>query len=812
MFLSQSKNFRFFLLAVVLIIVTLAFLPCLKNGFVNWDDDVHLTNNLQVRSLSLDNVRAIFKQQVNNLYIPLTTLSFAVEYRFFGYNPFVYHLDNLLLHLMVVIFVWIFFRQCGLSPWAAALAALLFGIHPTRVESVAWITERKDVLFALFYMLALNAYCRYLTGKDRIVYLVTIFLAFLSMLAKPMALSLPLAFLCCDWLFRRRLSYRIFIEKIPHVLVMVPPAWMVYTIHRAYASVDDPFRPFLIWAWTIVFHLKKFIFPVVLTPMYEPPAPVVITKLYYALPLLILLLLFAGVFYFRKHRLLVFAFAFYFVSVFFMFRPDLNIDVNFAADRFLYLSCLGLCMLFGVFVEYAFGRWGKRIIPKGFLVLFFTLIFAVLFLKAFSQCEVWKNSITLWNNQLRYYPNTARALNNLATAYENIDAYKKALAKYKIIQREALSKQEIARDFKKITDDIDEIKRVILLYKKAINISPEFTDPIYNLGKVYQDLGRNYEAAVLYRKTLEIDPHYKDSLFCLATIYRDVGSPTEAIETFKKTINAEPDNEDVYLSVIKAYTEAVKKNESSASVEAYGKARDEALILYERLIARKPPLALSYFNLGSLYADVGDYTKAIVYYQKALAINPEYTKTLYNLANAYAETGRLQEAVAAYKKVLTLSPKHADAYLGLGVSYSDLKDYAQAVAAYKRAVEIKPDFANAYFDLGSTYEAMGKINEAMDAYKKAIAADPEHAPSYYNLGNVYAVLKNNKEAIDSYKKAIEINPAQGDAFINLIVLCLQDGDFKQAGEYADKAKAAGVEIPGEYLKTLEAYRVQAGGN
>lgn len=790
------------MLGVILVITALAFLPCLKNGFVNWDDDVHLTNNLQVRSLSFDNVRAIFKQKVNNLYIPLTTLSFAVEYRFSGYNPFVYHLDNLLLHLMVVAFVWIFFRQCGLSPWAASLAALLFGIHPTRVESVAWVTERKDVLFALFYVLALNAYCCYLTGKNKISYVLTILLGFLSMLAKPMAFSLPLVFLCCDWLFRRRFSYRIFIEKIPHLLVMIPSAWMIYSIHRAYSSGDNPVRPFLIWAWAIVFRIKKFIFPAVLTPMYEPPEPVVITKLYYAAPIVILALIIAGVFYFRKNRLLVFAFAFYFVSVFFMFRPDLSTTVAFVEDRFLYLSCLGFCMAFGVFIEYAFKRWGGRIVAKGFLVLFLALIFSTLFLKTFSQCRVWKDSITFWNNQLRYYPNTARALNNLATAYVNTDSYKKALAKYKAIKGEALSHEDVQRDFKKITDDIDEIKRVILLYKKAIEVSFGFNDPIYNLGKVYQGLGRNYEAAVLYRKTLEIDPKFKDSLFCLATIYCDIGSPVQAIEAFKKTIYSEPDNEDVYLSVIKAYTQAVKKGESSSSVEGYAKARDEALGLYGQLIARKPPLALSYFNLGSLYADMGDYTKAIVYYKEALAINPEHVNTLYNLANAYAETGRLQEAVTLYKKVLTLNPKYADVYLGLGVSYNSLRDYIQAVAAYKKAVEIKPDFANAYFNLGFTYEAMGETAQAMDAYKKAISADPNHAPSYYNLGNLYAVLKNNKEAIDSYKKAIEIDSAQSDAFVNLIVLSLQGGDFKLAGEYADKAKAAGIEIPQEYLTAI----------
>ncbi len=145
-----KKRFIWICLALILAVVAVVYLPSLDNSFVNWDDDVHLLNNLSVRSLSFDNLKAIFTEKVNGTYIPLTTLSFAIEYHFFGYDPFVYHLTNLVLHLLVICLVYFFALRLGLSLIGAGISALIFGLHPMHVESVAWVTERKDVLYAFF--------------------------------------------------------------------------------------------------------------------------------------------------------------------------------------------------------------------------------------------------------------------------------------------------------------------------------------------------------------------------------------------------------------------------------------------------------------------------------------------------------------------------------------------------------------------------------------------------------------------------------------------------------------------------------------
>jgi hypothetical protein len=157
-------------LALVLLVVAIAFSPSLFNGFIKNDDPGHLLENPTLRALTPENVRAMFQSIINTTYIPLTTLSFAFEYHFFGYNPIVYHLDNLLLHLAVVFLVFVFFQKLGLSNLAAGIGVLLFGIHPLHVESVAWVTERKDVLYAFFYMFAILQYWQYVQSGNRKFY------------------------------------------------------------------------------------------------------------------------------------------------------------------------------------------------------------------------------------------------------------------------------------------------------------------------------------------------------------------------------------------------------------------------------------------------------------------------------------------------------------------------------------------------------------------------------------------------------------------------------------------------------------------
>ncbi|HQP10435.1 MAG TPA: hypothetical protein PKV41_03540, partial [Candidatus Omnitrophota bacterium] len=349
----SSQHAALILLAAILAVVFFSYYPSLKNGFVFWDDDVHLYENVSVQTLDLEHIGDLFTSKVNKIYIPLTTLSFAVEYHFFKDNPFIYHLDNLLLHLGVVALVFWLGMRLGLSAAASGAAALLFGIHPMRVESVAWITERKDVLYAFFYMAALVSYSKYLDFtnstpalqiKRNYGFLVlTVMLGILSMLAKPMALSLPLILLLMDWFHERKIGREAILEKIPLFAIIAGIAWLSYAAHARIPGKSIAEAP-LIWIWTFVFYLRKFVFPAVSVPIYYLPQPVTLSHFEYLSAVMIFGFLAFVIFRWRKQDWLVFAMAFYLLSIFFLLRYDETPEgPNIVADRFMYMPSLGFC-------------------------------------------------------------------------------------------------------------------------------------------------------------------------------------------------------------------------------------------------------------------------------------------------------------------------------------------------------------------------------------------------------------------------------------------------------------------------------------
>ena len=152
---------KFFVLLIILLVTVISFWSSLKNNFTNWDDDFHITQNASVQMPTLTALKPILTTTVNHTYIPLTEISFNIEYQFFKFNPKICHTINLILHLAVVGIIFYFGLEIGLPLVAAAIGTLIFAIHPMHVESVAWLTQRKDLLYSLFYMLSLYFYWHY---------------------------------------------------------------------------------------------------------------------------------------------------------------------------------------------------------------------------------------------------------------------------------------------------------------------------------------------------------------------------------------------------------------------------------------------------------------------------------------------------------------------------------------------------------------------------------------------------------------------------------------------------------------------------
>jgi tetratricopeptide (TPR) repeat protein len=527
---------KILLLIFILAVTFLSFISSLNNDFTNWDDNLLILNNPQIRSLNLESVTNIFTSIHHKGYIPLTMLSFALEYHFFQYNPFFYHLDNILLHLLVTALIFQFALQTGLPVRAAAFAALIFGVHPMHVESVAWITERKDMLYAVFYMLALCAYWQYLKSQKVIYYLAGIMLGILSMLAKPMALSLPLILFACDWLYGRRWGIKMIVEKSLHLTYIAPITMVTYALNER-LPIQNIHDGVLIGVWTLTFYVKKFFLPFHLSPLYQLPEPVSLATPAYLSAGGVLLLSIFLIFYFRKNRWLSFSFLFYFLSIFFLLKYD-NTDTSIVGDRYMYLPSLGFCFLIGYFMD----RYGGEIKVKRAPVIFpfSCLIIALLGVKTFYQNNVWQDSISLWkaviennaaapsamaaarNNKYQQQLINAYLIDhtNTANAYAQQGKFDEALAEYKKALLISTDNALVFYNRGNVYLMQNKFDLAIADFSKAIEHDPNNLLAYTNRGGIYYLQNRFDLALRDFNKALEIDPAFKPALDNRARIYQ----------------------------------------------------------------------------------------------------------------------------------------------------------------------------------------------------------------------------------------------------------------------------------------------------
>lgn len=580
----NRKRYTWGVLAGILLIVFFAYSPSLNNQFVNWDDDAHLLSNPFIRSLDARGLRDIFSTTVNKVYIPLTSLSFALEYHFFKTRAFIYHFDNLVLHLAVTAMVLVLALQMGCSRLAAAIAALIFGLHPLHVESVAWVTERKDVLYAFFYMAALLCYGQYLKGivllntpharcgvtaskgmkpypdtpmpasgsvegfispaasKAHCFFIFVIVLGTLSTLAKPMALSLPFILFLCDWHVRRKFSPRLVLEKIYCLLFFLPIIWATYFLQMRLPDNHFP-QSLLIWIWSFVFHLRKFFYPDYFALIYKLPQPVSMANPEYFLSVLGVCTLLVGWLMGRKNRMFLFAFFYYLLSIFFLLRFDAKADLNVVADRFMYLPMVGLCIGLGAgYDRILISLRQKKRFQYGLICLGLALL-GVLSYKTFQQCRVWYNGVTLWEHQLKTQEKAATALtyNKLAQAY---------------------TQQANLRD------DHPAVAKAIRYFDIALQIKPDYANVYFNRGNLHKRLGRLSFAEADLKRAVELDPEHFEAYHQLAEMSSEEGRCEEGLWYLDKAMAVSRDNERMYVEVMRTLEDNIRKGRCLESSRA----------------------------------------------------------------------------------------------------------------------------------------------------------------------------------------------------------------------------------------------------
>jgi len=482
------------------------YLPALSGGFV-WDDAYYVADNPILRMGLADAIRAIATAVVVGNYHPLTIASFALEAAAFGLKPAVFHGTNLVLHAANAVCAGRLFQALGIRRDAAWAGALLWAVHPLRVESVAWISARKDLLYVSFFLLALIAYARY--GRDeargRGAYAASLVLFACSALSKAMAVSLVPVMLLVDHLLGRRPTARRIAEKVPFALLALIVGTIAIAAQRSAGATPD--APEHGWLARVVFacyglgfYLMKTVAPWGLSAFYPYPArgfpPEILAVAAAALAIGAL------VWRYRRARWLVFGAGFYAVTV----APVLQIlpvGGAVAADRYAYLPAIGLSFL----IAFAIGTLSA---PRRALAAV-ALVAAVLGASAWARCAVWRDGLSLWNDVLRKHPGVAIAHQNRGVALEAAGDHAGAIADYDAAlaavpgYADAWANRGVARA------SLGDRNAALRDLREAVRLDPARATFRFNLGIVLGDLGSWDGALAQLGEAIRLNPLFAEA-------------------------------------------------------------------------------------------------------------------------------------------------------------------------------------------------------------------------------------------------------------------------------------------------------------
>jgi protein O-mannosyl-transferase len=420
-----------FLLLALLAVTFLVYLPALTAHFVNWDDPLYVTDSPWIR-LSLENLKALFFPFPGKVNLPLTRLSLSLNHAVSGFNPWSYHFINILLHLVNTALVYSLVRTVSQAlngdkvEEVALITAAFFGLHPLHVESVAWVAERKDVLYTAFFLGSLICYFKYIRQEKRGLLFLSLTLFIFSLLSKAQAVTLPLILVAMDWLVERKTTIgRWLLEKGPFFAVSLGYGLWNLLLTKGLQTTDpdfiDPAGHFSFWqrlfltGYAFSHYLLKTIAPFKLSVIYPYPELTggALSSFYsiYLIPIIVTvgLLGYLG----RRFRLAAFALLFFLINIVITFQTIIGITPSIMNDRYTYLASIGIFFLFALLYRQALIRWSPW---KRGIQVFLLVCLGLLAMVAFQRSKVWQDSLSLWNDVLFKYDHVAIAWINRGEA------------------------------------------------------------------------------------------------------------------------------------------------------------------------------------------------------------------------------------------------------------------------------------------------------------------------------------------------------------------------------------------------------------
>ncbi len=590
--LAKARKKNILVLGIIIIYTFICFSPSLNNGFVNWDDDRNFVENELITSLNnqnfWENTVNIFQSDVIGGYNPLTIWTFLIEQKVFGQDkPFYWHLNNLLLHLGCCFFVFWIGLRLRLGIIGTSILTLLFAIHPMRVESVAWVTERKDVLFGVFYLAAMFYYLKGKQEGFKSKYYWIIAICFiLSLLSKIQAVILPISLILVDYYLSKDhlITIKSIIKKWPYFLGSLIIGLMGIYFLKDQGSIQQEYngisRLFIGSLSLSVYYIKSLI-PYRLSPLY--PYPSSLDWYFYASVISFLgtaIILYKA--YKNKWKVLFFGLGFFIANVILLLQV-LGAGQGFLADRFTYIPYLGLFFIYAFFIEKYISEHRNR----SKIVLAFTgIVILVYSICCFQQNKIWKNSETLWTHVLKYYRNTTLPWGNRANHYRDNGQISKALYDYSQVIKLKPNRPEAYNSRARLYFNFnhrDSLLKALDNYNKAIELKPEDCEYIVNRGATYAKLGDLNNALANLNRAEQLDPSFPNTYLNRSVIYNNAQDWPNALSDINKYLELKPYHSDMWYEKGRIHTVMNQYQEFlNASNNAISMAPNKGLYHYER--------------------------------------------------------------------------------------------------------------------------------------------------------------------------------------------------------------------------------------
>jgi protein O-mannosyl-transferase len=554
----SDKYVHYLILSGIIILTLIIYSGSFKNDFTNLDDNVNITNNKVIQNLSTSGIVKMFSSRCLNTYEPLNIILRSLIFNFFGLNPTAFYFLNILLHLLNIILVYLFIykltslRSIDHSPQSykyriqlASLVSLLFAIHPMNTEPICWLGGLDNELYSFFYLASVIFYLQYVQNKTQDTnieaqenknstfsinanYVFSILLFILSLLSKPLAVTLPIILILLDYYNSSKFkvqSLKYWLDKIPFMMLA-----MVFGIinlilegYSAITMINYTFlNRFFSLTYSISFYIVNFIAPFKLSGLYPPPEIVngFLPIKYYLSPLfiIVLFLLIRKIFKLsfntdnvKKYisiKTMIFGILFFLLTISFTLFAG-KIRYYQLADRYTYIPYLGLYFIIGHFMIYnlQFTIYNLKFI----VIILIILIFSVL---SYNRSKVWANNISLFNDMVQKYPKS-----------------------YLVYEYRGNAKKDLGDIYGAIED-----------YNKIIELNPKFADAFYNRGYAKAKLGDMKGAIKDFNMAIEINPHDAKAFNNRGNSKGSLGDIQGAINDFNRAIEINPKNAESYIN------------------------------------------------------------------------------------------------------------------------------------------------------------------------------------------------------------------------------------------------------------------------